>query len=152
MTATKDTTRGDPEGIIFIEADWDVRQSYHPDPLLPAFFEALKQKRLLAGRTPKGRTIFPPSSFCEATYDEVTDLVPVGPEGVIRTFTVLPGSPSKVIVLVQLDGSDTASPGYLRGAPEGEADLLRLVGSRCRVAFKDEPAGHWTDFWFALVN
>jgi uncharacterized OB-fold protein len=153
MSAAKDSAREDPPGIEFVEAGWDVPQLYRADPLLLRFFEALKQRQLLAGKTgaEPARVIFPPTSFCEVSYSEVTELVPVGPNGTIRTFTVLPSTPAKVIVFVQLQGADTASAGYLRGLPEGETPGLELVGAPCRVVFADEPTGDWTDFWFELA-
>lgn len=154
MNSKNERTRKDPEGIEFVEAGWDVPQTYLADPLLLAFFEGLKHKKLLAAKVSgdTGRVIFPPTSFCEVTYSEVTDLVPVGPTGTIRTFTLLPGTSAKLIVFVQLDGADTASPGYLRGVPEGDMTSLLLIGARCRVVFADEPTGDWTDFWFELTN
>lgn len=152
MSAVKERSRDEPEDIEFVDAGWNVPQLYRADPLLLPFFEGLKQKRLLAGKTPEGRVIFPPTSFCEVSYSEVADLVPVGPNGVIRTFTVLPAQPPKVIVFVQLDGADTASAGYLRGLPEEDIYSLDLVGASCRAAFADEPAGDWTDFWFELTK
>ena len=150
MSAVKEKGREDPADIEFVEAGWDVPQIYRADPLLLAFFEGLKQKRLLASKVSGegGRVIFPPTAFCEVTYSDVTELVPVGPGGVVRTFTVLPGTASKLMVLVQLDGSDTASAGYLRGLPEAETNSLDLIGARCTVVFADDPTGDWADFWF----
>src|SRR4051812_5643318 len=110
---------GELDNIEFVDVSWDVPQIYRADPLLPPFFAALKQKRLLAAKAPGqgGRVIFPPTSFCEITYTELKDLTELKPLGTIRTFTVMPSTPSpKIIVFVQLEGADTASPGYLRGA------------------------------------
>ena len=154
MSAAKERNREEPEDIEFVDASWEVHQFYHADPLLLRFFEKLKERQLLAGKAPgeRGRVAFPPSSFCEASYSEVVDLVPVGPKGVIRTFTVLPSPSPSIIVFVQLDGADTASPGYLRGVPEEDMYSLDLVGAPCRVVFAHEPAGDRADFWFELVN
>jgi uncharacterized OB-fold protein len=153
MTSAKPTSANDPEGIEFVEASWSFPQIYRADPLLLAFFDGLKQKRLLAGKAPgpNGRVIFPPTSFCETSYNEVTELVEVGHEGTIRTFTIMPGTPAKTIVFVQLAGADTASAGYLRGVSEG-TNALDLVGAACRVVFADEPKGEWRDFWFELAG
>ena len=154
MSGAREQVRKDPEGIEFVQASWDVPQKYHADPLLLKFFEALKEKKLLAARAPgeKGRVIFPPTSFCEVTFSAVTELVPVGPKGRIVTFTILPGTTPKLIVFVQLEGADTASAGYLRGVPEGEMTSLSLVGAPCTVVFADEPKGDWSDFWFELID
>ena len=124
------------------------------------FFEELKHKRLLASKAPgeNGRVIFPPSNFCEVTYSEITELVPVGPNGIVRSFTVVPTAsphsppPPYVIVFVQLEGADTASPGYLRGLPEQDMYSLDLVGTACRAVFVDDPKGDWADFWFELAK
>ena len=152
-------TRPPPEGILFVDAAWDVRQSYRSDPLLDRFFIELKQRRLVGGKVPgTGRIIFPPRSFCELSYREVHDLVPVGPGGAIRGFTRLMVKlangppPPAIIVHVQLDGADTASPGYLRGAVVEKNPPPALIGVRCRAVFKETPDGDWTDFWFELED
>lgn len=154
MSAVRDQVRKDPEGIEFVEASWDVPQRYHADPLLLKFFDGLKEKQLLAAKVPgeTGRVIFPPASFCEATFSPVTRLVPVGPKGRIITFTLLPGNSPKLIVFVQLDGADTASAGYLRGVPEERMTSLSFVGASCTAVFADEPKGDWSDFWFELMD
>ncbi len=148
-----------PEGIVFVDAAWDVRQSYRPDPLLERFLAELKHRRLVGGIVPgTNRVIFPPRSFCELSYRRVNDVVPVGPGGTIRGFTRLMvklangPTPPAVIVHVQLDGADTASPGYLRGAVVAMDPPPALIGTRCRAVFKEEPEGDWTDFWFELED
>lgn len=151
MSAAKQTSN-EPEGIEFVDAAWSYPQIYRADPLLLEFFKALKQKRLMGAKSPGGRVIVPPVSFCEETFSEVTELVPVGHTGTIRTFTVLPGTPAKVIVFVQLEGADTASAGYLRGVPEERLTAPNLIGAPCRVVFTDEPKGEWRDFWFELAG
>lgn len=157
MSDAAKTARQDPEGIEFVDAQWDVRQVYRPDPMLVRFFESLKSKVLLGALVAEtGRVIFPPMSFCEVTYQPVERLVPVGPLGTIRAFTVVHTKfangppPPHTMVFVQLDGASTASPGYLKDhVTEGAADL-DLIGARCRAVFKDDPAGEWQDFWFEL--
>jgi uncharacterized OB-fold protein len=143
---------------LFVDAAWDVLQSYRSDPLLERFFVELKQRRLVGGKVPAtGRVIFPPRSFCELSYRKVESLVPVGPGGTIRGFTRLMVKlangppPPAIIVHVQLDGADTASPGYLLGAVVAE-QAPALIGVRCHAVFKETPGGDWTDFWFELED
>lgn len=149
-------TRPDPEGIVFVDAGWNVPQTYRPDPMITRMFEAFREKRMLGARVAGGeRVIFPPQSYCEVTYRETDELVEVGPGGTIRTFTIAHvkwsgPNPPYVVVFVQLDGADTATGGYLRNAGTDAAGSLSLIGARCRVVFRDDPVGDWSDIWFEL--
>jgi uncharacterized OB-fold protein len=149
----------DPEGIVFVDASWDVPQSYVADPMIERLFEAFRQKRLVGARVRgSDRVIFPPQSVCEVSYRDTDELVDVGPGGTIRTFTVVHSKfgggppPPYVIVFVQLDGASTASGGYLRNVDPATAGSLALIGKRVRAVFKDEPAGQWSDVWFELED
>ncbi|MGQ7793601.1 Zn-ribbon domain-containing OB-fold protein [Faunimonas sp. B44] len=155
--AAKRQPRPDPEGIVFVDASWDVPQVYVPDPLIVRMFEELKNKRLVGARVRGGdRVIFPPQSVCEVSYRDTEELVEVGPAGTIRTFTIVHSKfarsppPPYVIVFVQLDGASTATGGYLRNADVEIAGSLALIGKRAKAVFKDEPEGQWSDFWFEL--
>ena len=145
-----------PEGIVFVDAAWDVPQHYRPDPMIERMFGAFKEKRMLGARVAGGeRVIFPPQSYCEVTYRETDELVDVGPGGTIRTFTISNTKwsgppPPYIIVFVQLDGASTATGGYLRNFGTDPAGSLALIGARCRVVFKDQPVGEWSDIWFEL--
>jgi len=162
QTAPK-AARPDPEGIIFVDADWDVEQTFRADPMLAEMFGEMKQKRLAGSRVAgtggeDDRVIFPPQSFCEITFRAADRLVPVGPEGTIRAVTVvhrrfangLP--PPYVIVFVQLDGASTAAPGYLRNSGAEHESNPQLIGVRCRTVFREEPVGEWGDFWYELLG
>jgi uncharacterized OB-fold protein len=148
--------RPDPEGIVFVDADWDVPQFYRPDPTIVRMFEEFRNKRLVGAQVAGGsRVIFPPQSYCEVSYRETDKLVEVGPGGTIRTFTIAhtrwSGPPTPyIIVFVQLDGASTATGGYLHNVRTDAVGSLSLIGARCRVVFKDEPAGEWSDILFEL--
>ena len=149
--------RPDPEGIIFVEGSWDVRQTYHPDPMIIAMFDGFRRKQILASRIQgSGRVVFPPRSVCEVSYRDADGMVEVGPCGTIRTFTIVhskfgnaPPTPH-IIVFVQLDGAGTAAGGYLRGVSTEPEHSLTLIGRRVRAVFTPEPTGDWTDFWYEL--
>ena len=145
------------EEFLFVDAAWELRQSYRRDPLQRPFFAGLKEKRLLGVRDPaSGRVLFPPRSLWDEPYAELHDLAPVGPGGVIRTLTRVPGGsgpnsrPPQLVVFVQLDGASTAASGTLRGPGSDTADPIRLIGARCKAVFKPEPAGDWNDYWYEL--
>ena len=149
---------GATDDLVFVEAEWELHQTYRADAMLGAFLSRLKDKVLLAGRVgATGRVIFPPACLCEVTYNPVTELVPVGRGGVIRAFAVVemqfPGKPPPphIVVYVQLDGADTASPGMLQGVADEGTYRTDLVGRRVEAVFVDEPVGDWTDFGFVLI-
>ena len=148
--------RDGDEAFVFVDAGWHLRQSYRRDPLQPLMFAALKEKRLVGVRDPgTGRVLFPPRSFSEESFSVLSELVPVGPGGVIRTITRLPGGgpsnrPPYCVVFVQLDGADAAAAGHLRGAGSDPSNPAALIGKRCRAVFKAEPAGDFNDFWYEL--
>lgn len=156
-TRTPNPSRSEPEGIDFIDAAWELQQIYRPDPQLAKSLAELKRKRLCGGLVQDtGRVIYPPTSFCELSFKPVIKLVPVGPGGVIRSYTVSRTkfanglAPPYVIVFVQLDGASTASAGYLRNFGDVDSLSLDLIGARCRAVFTENPVGDWTDFWFEL--
>ena len=149
-------SRSPADDFIFVDAHWQLRQSYRQDILQPQFFAALREKRLLGVRDPSnGRVLFPPRSFSEAGFCIMSELVAVGPGGIIRTLTRLPGGgpnnrPAVLLAFVQFDGADSAGAGTLRGAGTDLARPSDLIGRRCRAVFKDNPAGDWHDYWFEL--
>src|SRR5262249_43189504 len=127
------------------------------DPWLVKSLADLKNKRISGGLVQgTGRVIFPPLSFCEISFEPVIDLVPVGPGGVVRSYTVSQTkfanglTPPYVIVFVQFDGASTASPGYLKNYGSVDDLSLDIVGARCRAVFTEAPVGDWADFWFEL--
>ena len=141
--------------FVFVDADWSLKQFYRRDPLQLPFLAGLKEKRLLGVRDhARGLVMFSPRSFAEESFSEMSELVPVGPGGVIRTLTkVVPGGKEGMgflVVFVQLDGADSAAAGRLRGIGSDPADPLTLIGARCKAVFKPEPEGAWTDFWYEL--
>ena len=152
--AAKPAHSAPEDEFIFVDADWSLKQFYRRDPLQLPFLAGLKEKRLLGVRDhARGLVMFSPRSFAEESFSEMSELVPVGPGGVIRTLTkVVPskGEAAFLVVFVQPDGADSAAAGRLRGAGSDPADPLTLIGARCKAVFKPEPEGAWTDFWYEL--
>ena len=144
------------EDFTFVDAEWSLTQRYRQDPLQAQFLLGLKQQRLLGVRdAARGLVMFPPRNSFEESFSAMTELVPVGPGGVIRTLTrLVPGGKSPkqpfMVAFVQLDGADSAAAGRLRGPGSDPADPLSLIGTRCRAVFKPEPEGAFTDFWYEL--
>lgn len=116
-------------------------------PTLGAFFDGLRDRRLVAGRLSDGSVVLPPPEFDPATHDPVTDFVDVAPEGSVVSWTWVPepvaGQPFErpfAWVLVQLDGT-TAPFLHALDAPYDEL----AVGMRVQVRWVDAPVGAITD-------
>ena len=70
-------------------------------PITGAFLTGLRGGRILGGRTRAGRGVCPPAEYDPATGEDLEELVPVGPGGVVTTW-------AQGWALVRLDGADTA--------------------------------------------
>ena len=111
-------------------------------PVLGAFFTALAQGRVLASRTPSGRVIVPPCEADPETGEELEELVEVGPEGRIQSWTWVedplarhPLNTPFAFALILLDGADTGW--ILPVAVDSPADLA--TGQRVRPRATDTP-------------
>ena len=85
-------------------------------PVVGAFLTTLRdQGRILGARTASGRVICPPTAYDPDTGEDIVDMVPVGPGGVVTTWSWVAeprqGQPSDrpfAYALIKLDGADTA--------------------------------------------
>jgi uncharacterized OB-fold protein len=118
-------------------------------PMVGAFLTGLRDRQVLGVRDSAGRVVVPPPEYDAATAETLPhdQLVPVGPEGVVTSWswnaTPRPGQPFDrpfAWVLVQLDGADTA----LLHALDAPADRIS-TGMRVRARWADEPVGFITD-------
>ncbi|MGJ3508587.1 Zn-ribbon domain-containing OB-fold protein [Enemella sp. A6] len=119
-------------------------------PAIGAFVTAVRDGRLLGGRTADRRVVVPPPEYDPATGDPITDFVDVGPAGTVLSYSwqaePQPEHPLETPfawVLVQLDGADTP----LLHVLQAEASELE-VGMRVQARWADERAGRITDLVF----
>ena len=104
-------------------------------PIIGAFLTALREGRFVGATGTDGKVIVPPTEYDPITSDDVTELVEVGPGGVIDSWAwvshPLRKHPLQVPfawALITLDGADTgmlhavAAPG-----PEALATGLRVT-------------------------
>ncbi|MFZ2510867.1 MAG: OB-fold domain-containing protein [Gordonia sp. (in: high G+C Gram-positive bacteria)] len=100
-----------------LEADLAISFDYTRSlgPVLSPFALALREGRILGGRTSDGRTLVPPVEFDPVTGKQTEELVEVGPTGTVTTWSwqakPLAGQPLSqpfAWALIQLHGADSA--------------------------------------------
>jgi hypothetical protein len=117
-------------------------------PVLGQFMTALKSRRILGSRGADGRVHAPPFEYDPQTFDPPGELVEVGPEGTVVswTWTEHPreGQPLDRPfgwAMIRLDGADTT---MLHAVDAASASALR-TGLRVRPRWAAEPVGHIRD-------
>lgn len=121
---------------------YDYRRSV--GPVLGRFFTALQERRLLGVRTSGGRVLVPPSEYDPETGESASELVEVGPAGVVTTWAWV-GRPTSrhpldrpfAWALIRLDGADTA---LLHAVDAGEESAM-ATGMRVTPRWRAEPQG-----------
>lgn len=129
-----------------LEISFDYTRSL--GPVLSEFMTALAGRRILGSRGADGRVHVPPAEYDPVTFAPPDELVPVGPEGTVTTWSWQPepreGQPLDrpfAWALIRLDGADTA---MLHAVDAGTADSMR-TGLRVRPRWAAQPAGHIRD-------
>ena len=121
-------------------------------PVIGAFLTGLREKVLVGSKAVDGRVIVPPAEFDPDTGEDLTELVEVGPEGVVTTWAWVTDPHDKhpldqpfAWALIRLDGADTTMLG-----PVAAAGIEAVAtGSRVRPVWAEEREGqihdisHW---------
>jgi uncharacterized OB-fold protein len=149
---------------ITIPASWNLQFQHAAGRAASRFLIGLReQAQMQASPCPRCRKLrVPPRSFCEDCFVPTSDdWVSVGPEGVLRTFSItyadFPGypKPPHVIAYVVPDGADTAICNFVRGIDLADptAAAKRLApGTRMTAVFHDDRQALITDFHWELVD
>jgi uncharacterized OB-fold protein len=157
MGASTDTN--DPHTF---PGEWQVRYRYPVGAVGARFFDALKQKRIVATScSASGMTYLPPRAYCERSFEKCDGYVDAGSEGTIESATIVSAAfdhlpePPYAIAYVRLDGVSTAMINFVRGldlsdVPAAAATLA--PGTRVRVQFIDAPQGRITDFYYVTIT
>ena len=129
-----------------LEIGFDYTRSL--GPTLSRFMAALAGRQILGSRGADGRVHAPPFEFDPVTFDPPDELVPVGPEGTVTTWSWAPqpleGQPLAQPfgwALIRLDGADTA---MLHAVDAGSAAAMR-TGMRVRPRWAEQRAGDIRD-------
>jgi uncharacterized protein len=129
-----------------LEIGFDYTRSL--GPTLSRFMAALADRRILGARSADGRVHAPPFEFDPVTFAPPAELVPVGPEGTVTTWSwdpqPLEGQPLThpfAWALIRLDGADTA---MLHAVDAGSSGAMR-TGMRVRARWSLSTAGDIRD-------
>jgi uncharacterized OB-fold protein len=129
-----------------LEIGFDYTRSL--GPTLSQFMTALAGRRILGARGADGRVHAPPFEYDPVTLAPPDELVPVGPEGSVISWSWAPqpleGQPLGhpfAWALIRLDGADTA---MLHAVDAGSAVAMG-TGMRVRVRWAASPVGHIHD-------
>jgi uncharacterized OB-fold protein len=129
-----------------LEISFDYTRSL--GPVLSQFMTGLAGQRILGSRGADGRVHVPPAEYDPVTFAPPEELVSVGPEGTVTTWSWQPdpreGQPLDrpfAWALIQLDGADTA---LLHAVDAGTAAAMR-TGMRVRPRWAAERTGHIRD-------
>lgn len=126
-------------------------------PVIGAFLTGLREQVLVGSRAVDGRVIVPPAEFDPVTGEDLTELVEVGPAGVVTTWAWVTVPHAKhpldepfAWALIKLDGADTPMLGAV--AASG-IDAVR-TGLRVEPVWADEREGHINDIshWVAVAD
>lgn len=117
-------------------------------PVIGAFLTGLREQVLLGIRGSKGQVIVPPVEYDPVTAEDLTELVEVGPGGVVTTFAWVAEPHEKhpldhpfAWALIRPDGADTAML-HVIDAPSPAAVS---TGMRVRPRWREERVGEIHD-------
>ena len=113
-------------------------------PVLGAFFTGLQERRLVGAKTADGRVLCPPAEYDPETGEATGELVPVGPEGTVTSFTWVAEPQERhaldrpfAFALVKLDGADTE----LLHLVDAGGEEAMATGMRVAPRFRDTAEG-----------
>jgi uncharacterized OB-fold protein len=129
-----------------LEIEFDYTRSL--GPVLSQFMTALADRRILGARGADGRVHAPPFEYDPVSSDPPGELVAVGPEGTVVSWSWMPeplaGQPLAepfAWALIRLDGADTA---MVHAVDAGSAAAMR-TGLRVRPRWSASPVGSIRD-------
>jgi uncharacterized protein len=137
-------------GAAPLQAPLDIEFDYTRSlgPVLSQFMAGLAQRRILGARGADGRVHAPPFEYDPVTAEPPGELLPVGPEGTVLSWSWMPdpldGQPLAVPfawALIRLDGADTA---LLHAVDAGSAAAMR-TGLRVRPRWSAARTGSIRD-------
>ncbi len=124
-------------------------------PVMGAFLTGLRERVIVGIRGADGRVIVPPPEYDPVTAEDLTEMVEVGPAGVVTASAwVAEPRPEHPLdrpfawALIRPDGADTA---MVHVVDAGSADAV-LVGTRVTPKWRDERVGEIGDIEYFTVE
>jgi len=125
-----------------VESTLEFPYSRSLGPVVGAFLAGLREHRIVGIRTAAGNVLVPPLEYDPNTGEALHDLVDVGPQGTVTSWTWVDAPTSKhpldrpfAFALVQPDGADTA---MVHAVDAGSIDKM-ATGMRVRPRWRAEP-------------
>ena len=116
--------------------------------VIGGFFTALRERRIVGVRAGGGRVLVPPVEYDPESGEPLSELVDVGPAGVVTTWAWVEKPRPKhpldrpfAWALIRLDGADTA----LLHAVDAGDEARMSTGMRVRPRWRDETLGEIHD-------
>ena len=131
------------DGFIEVPYKWST------GPLVGRFLTELRDnKKIMGARCPScGKVYTPPLDVCGPCFMELSELIEVGPEGVVTSYTVVkeplhfrPKEPPYIIAAIRLKGADMDMIHFVH-APE---EAMR-IGMAVRAVFEEKREGKFLD-------
>ncbi len=124
-------------------------------PVIGAFLTGLREQVLVGSKAEDGRVICPPAEFDPVSGADLTEIVEVGPAGVVATASWVTTPHDKhpldepfAWALIKPDGADTTLLGAVAAGAIGEV----TSGVRVRPVWAEERTGHINDITHWVVE
>ncbi len=121
-------------------------------PVIGAFLTGLREQLLIGIKDGRGRVLVPPTEYDPLTGDELTELVEIGPGGVVDTWAwvrrPMPKHPLQTPFAWALVRPDGADVGFLQAVDARSVDVMS-TGMRVRPRWAAERQGsiHDLECW-----
>lgn len=142
----------EPDAVLSAPLVIEYPFSRTTGPVVGVFLTGLREKLLFGIKGSAGQVIVPPVEYDPYTSEELTELVPIGPGGVVDTWAwVREPHPKHPLdhpfawALVRPDGADV---GFLQAVDAGSIEAMSS-GMRVRPRWADEREGsiHDLECW-----
>lgn len=117
-------------------------------PTLAAFFQGLRERKIVGARTQDGRIIVPPTPHDPDTGEDIAELVDLPDTGVVTTWAWVskprPKHPLQhpfAFALIKIDGADTAMLHVIDAGDESKMSS----GMHVKARWANEPIGSILD-------